>query len=232
MPKSSWITATGERLFGRRRGEQKARLRSRLLLVGAAAVALVGLTILVTIHVTDPVDSAGLKLAFEQRSAGRIKAAMLVTRLGELPAQATLTALVALLLWRSKRPRDASFLIAATVASAMANTGVKWFFARPRPVDPIPVYDAQYFSFPSGHSMAATSFFLALYLVLRDISPKHRFAVGAACMSLAASVCGTRVLLGVHYPSDVVAGALLASILVLTLDAVRTRVEIEEAVLP
>ena len=88
----------------------------------------------------------------------------------------------------------------------MAQSLLKRRYRRPRPCElsPHPLYSVRppdRFSFPSGHSMNA----FAIGIVLAAEFPLAAPALGF----VAASVAASRVLLGLHYVSDVVVGALL-----------------------
>ncbi len=100
-------------------------------------------------------------------------------------------------------------LLAATMASAAAVTqGAKMYYGRPRPyqVDPSikpPVKLPHSASYPSGHSSSA----FAAARVISRLAPE----LAVEAYSLATQVAVSRVYAGVHYPSDVVAGALLGT---------------------
>ncbi|MEJ7766115.1 MAG: phosphatase PAP2 family protein, partial [Acidimicrobiales bacterium] len=65
-------------------------------------------------------------------------------------------------------------------------------------------------AFPSGHTTTAAATFAALALLLgRHRSPTVRFALTGAAAGLTALVACTRVMLGVHWVTDVLAGAAL-----------------------
>ena len=111
------------------------------------------------------------------------------------------------LLW-IRRPGAAAWIAVSLVGSWVIDQTLKHWIARPRP-ELVPhlaqVTDA---SFPSGHAMVSAAVYLTLALMLAD-GAKHWTARAAivAFGSLIAILIGcSRVYLGVHWPSDVLAG--------------------------
>ncbi|WP_405532552.1 phosphatase PAP2 family protein [Streptomyces avidinii] len=138
----------------------------------------------------------------------------------------------ALLWWRGDRGR-ALLVALVTLAASVVQQGLKFFVGRERPVWSDPVDSAQYAAYPSGHAMTATVVCgLLLWLLPRPAparSPGARapvvWAVTAWAVA-AVSVLGvgfTRVYLGVHWPSDVLAGWLLGVALVALVTSVPVR---------
>ncbi|MEU2390891.1 phosphatase PAP2 family protein [Streptomyces sp. NPDC007369] len=113
-------------------------------------------------------------------------------------------------LWlRGDRPR-AMRVAAVTVAAAVVSQGMKAAVGRDRPLWPDPVDAAHYAAFPSGHAMTAAAV-CGMLLWLLPPSAHKAWARGAWVLA-SVSVLGvgfTRVYLGVHWPSDVLAGWLL-----------------------
>lgn len=100
-------------------------------------------------------------------------------------------------------------LVTMTVAGLLV-TGVKSLVARPRPVLPDPIAHASGASFPSGHALGAVVGCAVIVLILLPVLRGAWRAVAwtvAAVIGLASGAF--RVLLGVHYVSDVVAGWIL-----------------------
>lgn len=125
-----------------------------------------------------------------------------VTQLGGSPFLLALTALAALALaWRRGR-REAGTLLLTVISGRLTVELLKWLLDRPRPAfEPYPVAVSS-MSLPSGHAANSMITFLAIALLM---FPGRRGAIGVA---IAASliVGATRPLLGVHWPSDVLAG--------------------------
>ena len=117
-------------------------------------------------------------------------------------------ALVALLLLR-RRWRGGLFAAVALGGSGLLNMAAKQLFARARPELWTPLAPEHTFSFPSGHAMGSMT--LAWVLVLLAVQARWRWPLVAAMAVFTAGVGWSRVHLGVHYPSDVLAGWLLAT---------------------
>ena len=90
----------------------------------------------------------------------------------------------------------------------MVTTVIKTIVARPRPDLVAHLVAVQPPSFPSGHATNSAIVYgtFALIAAERAASPAERAYVAAACIALVSSIGVTRVILGVHWPSDVFAG--------------------------
>lgn len=117
---------------------------------------------------------------------------------------------VAVLLWRAGRIRIAVFVVVTSLGGGLIDTMVKVAVNRPRPVVDHPVATAFGKSFPSGHTMGATVVYGALLIAFWAVLPQ-RWRVGAlvATVVLVLAVASSRLLLGVHFVSDVVGSLLL-----------------------
>jgi undecaprenyl-diphosphatase len=98
--------------------------------------------------------------------------------------------------------RRAAFVAAATLLSMAASGIMKLVFARPR-LEVIAQMPGSW-SFPSGHTMSATGFAVALAIVLWPTRWRRLALVAATVYAVGIGL--SRLYLGVHYPSDVVAG--------------------------
>jgi membrane-associated phospholipid phosphatase len=125
---------------------------------------------------------------------------------------AIIVTVVSLALLRAGRRRDALVLIAATLVAQVAINGPKDVFARPRPEAGSAVPLPGSYSFPSGHALTA----VVVFGLLASLWGRRVGYMAAAALALA--IGASRVVLNVHYPSDVAAGFLLGlTILVLAL---------------
>jgi membrane-associated phospholipid phosphatase len=131
-----------------------------------------------------------------------------VTRLGgaDVLLAVTLVAVLALLLRR--RVAHAALMAAALAGGEALNWALKAAFERPRPAFSDPLATAAGFSFPSGHAMVSLTVYGALAFVIAAGVKSHRtqaLVVGSA-LALVLAIGFSRVYLGVHYVSDVLAG--------------------------
>jgi len=115
-------------------------------------------------------------------------------------------AVAALLLARLRRE---AAVLAATMLSGWAfNTLVKSLVGRPRPTIVSHLIEAGGSSFPSGHSFNSAAVYMSISLALASLSPRRglRWSVVAGAALVSALIALSRVWLGVHYPSDAIAG--------------------------
>jgi len=117
------------------------------------------------------------------------------------------------------RWRRAAAWLTVTMAGALAlDLALKYAFHRPRPQVFFGV-EPQSYSFPSGHALCSFCFYGVLVglIAARAKSMIFRVAAGVAATALVAAIGLSRIYLGMHYPSDVLAGYLAASLWVASL---------------
>jgi len=113
---------------------------------------------------------------------------------------------VIVLLWLAlrRRFRDSLFFSVAVIGSVVLNIVAKNYFARMRPDLWLSISPETTYSFPSGHAMGSAT--LGMALVLLCWSTRWRWPVLIASLAFVLLVGVSRIYLGVHYPSDILAG--------------------------
>jgi undecaprenyl-diphosphatase len=191
------------------------------------AVGLVGASLALFLLIAEDVldggglisrDEAVLRWFVDQRSESMIKVARVVSTLGGFVSLLCVGLALALWLWR----REWHLAVAPTVSlllAGLASTAAKSVFGRARP--PIAVHEVHVASpaFPSGHATDAAGFFLAAAFVLAITVVHHartQVVLVALGMLLAGLVGLSRLVLAVHWLSDVVAGWALGTAIAIT----------------
>lgn len=131
---------------------------------------------------------------------------------GTAPLVAVITAVVGASLARERRWSDIALLIVAVVGAVLLSPLTKHLVSRARPTAFFRT-SATGYSFPSGHTLNVTCLALALGFILWRLS-WHRAVKIAWTLALVvyiACVGASRVVLGVHYPTDVLGGFLLGT---------------------
>jgi undecaprenyl-diphosphatase len=196
--------------------DEPAGLRPALLAAGLAALVVVVLPLgaLVRanwsplIRLDNAVESATHDDAVEHGWIGTT--ARVLTHLGAplLIELVTVVLVVLLVVWG--RRRSGLYLTACVAGAYVLSTSGKLLVDRARPVFPDPISHARGASFPSGHATGSAAFYLALAVILLSLlGASRRGLLLATAVAVPVVVAGTRVVLGVHYISDVTAGLLI-----------------------
>ena len=156
--------------------------------------------------ITYPLDVAAITASGPWREAHPQATAWIIryTHLGSAPALLTMTAVGAAWLWWKRKRARAAALVAAVLGGRIGIELIKLLVDRPRPsLDPHPVVVHSQ-SFPSGHAGNSMVTFLAIALFV--VPRRWRWPAVAWAVAASLAMGATRPLLGVHWPSDVVAG--------------------------
>jgi len=107
--------------------------------------------------------------------------------------------------------RNAAFVFLASVGGWLLNDLLKEVFARPRPQVVPHLRQVMSLSFPSGHALTSAAIYLTLGALLMRVAQSRlvKFYIMFIAMLTTLLVGVTRVYLGVHYPTDVLAGWLI-----------------------
>jgi undecaprenyl-diphosphatase len=132
-----------------------------------------------------------------------------ITALGGETVLTLITIVVCFYLTLSGRHDLSLFTCLAVVGGSIVTFALKDFFDRPRPeLVPHILVEVSSWSFPSGHAMGSAIVYLTLGAMLTESAPNWRlkaYVMGVA-VALTLLIGSTRVFLGVHYPTDVLAG--------------------------
>ena len=204
-----------------------------IFLVAGALVALAGLYFFlrfashVTSGATQAFDDSVLQWLSEQRSPTLDHIMLEITFLGTGTVVMMAVAISAMFLWLSNHKYSAILLLVSTFGGILLNNLLKAGFSRPRPQIVEWGTTAISSSFPSGHAMSAavvygTVAYLAGRLQRRHL---HRVATLVLTLILILLISVSRLYLGVHYPSDVIAGVIIglawAGFCMATLEAIQ-----------
>ena len=153
-------------------------------------------------------DAQALRAIAGGRNATLTSIAWVVTEAGSFVLLAPLS-IAFLLLRRWKRPADDIALVVIAAGSALLPFVVKLVVARPRPtIEHLSHLSS--LSFPSEHTTQAAAIYLTIAIMLsQSLTRGWREAAIALGVVIALVVAGSRVYLGVHYPTDVTAGLML-----------------------
>lgn len=145
-----------------------------------------------------------------------------VTYIGEVIGMVVLTIIIVALLTKYQYHSEALFLALTMILAGLSNPILKHIFNRERP-DTMRLIDISGLSFPSGHAMGSTAFFGSIcFIALRILKGKSKSFVIALSIIMILLICASRIYLGVHYPTDILAG-ILGGLFFLTLTQIILR---------
>jgi undecaprenyl-diphosphatase len=204
-----------------------------IFLVAGLVVAAIGTAAFV--ELASHVQSGGTQ-AFDEsvirwlaaRHTHTLDAAMVeITALGTGTVVMMIVAVAALFLVLTEHKYSALLLLISTFGGLVLNGVLKLGFNRPRPSIFVPAVNTVSSSFPSGHAMSATIVYMTVgYLAARLHKRRWaRWVVMIAAFAIIALISLSRLYLGVHYPSDVLAGFVIgvawAGFCMATLEAIQ-----------
>ena len=151
-----------------------------------------------------PFDAPILHFAQGIARDGFDRAFLLSSKLGYEWGVVPVDVVLVLALAAMRKLREGLFAGIALIGSASLNLGAKQLFARERPSLWESIAPESTFSFPSGHAMGSIT--LAMVLVLLAWHTRWRWWITLPMVAFTLMVGLSRVYLGVHFPSDILAG--------------------------
>jgi membrane-associated phospholipid phosphatase len=191
-------------------GRVPVAIRARTMALLLIAMILLFVAIAIAIDA----EARGLLPGFDAALASHLRARLpdaslrivaTITHLGDLWSVAAASVLVLAVLLLRRHPSLATSWAIAVAGIVPINSGIKAWFQRPRPLHGY-MTEAGW-SFPSGHAFGAMVFYGMLAYVLLRLTPLrwHR-AVVAGAIAMVTIIGVSRILLQVHYLSDVLGG--------------------------
>lgn len=114
-----------------------------------------------------------------------------------------------------KNKKNAFWIIGGTAGATILNNIIKFSVRRSRPAEPLfkKLVEEKSYSFPSGHTMGAIGFYgmIMFFIIHSNLSKKSKIIYSILLTVLMAAIMVSRIYLGAHFASDVLAGAVAAS---------------------
>jgi membrane-associated phospholipid phosphatase len=160
--------------------------------------------------VTQPFDEATLQWFATHRTAVLDDIMVEITTLGSGIVLIMIVAVASVFLWQTHHKWSVYLLLLGTLGAKLFNSMLKLHFDRPRPSIVEGITEVHSLSFPSGHAMSSMAVYgCVAYLVGRlEPKPSLKHTVWIVAGLVIALIGISRMYLGVHYPSDVIAGFL------------------------
>ncbi|MEX2281638.1 MAG: phosphatase PAP2 family protein [Gemmatimonadota bacterium] len=181
------------------------------LVVGAAAVStFAAFASLVTGGFTQAFDERVLQWLEGRRSPVMDRVMVEISALGTGATLLVLVLVASVFLWLTKHHWSVYILLMGVFGGQLMNRLLKTSFERPRPSIVDAVADVSSLSFPSGHAMTSMiTYGSVAYLVARlEPTRRLRLTTWSLCAVMIILIGISRMYLGVHYPSDIIAGYL------------------------
>ena len=171
----------------------------------AAATLLAAIWLAMLLWGTGPLDRSVYEALYAGHRPALLVAARIFTALGEPTVLIAASLVCALWLWKAGRARLGLVLLLIALLGRGLSEVQKYWVARVRPdMEPhLVVVKTQ--SFPSGHASSSMIFYIALAIAVTAGTRWHKVAAAAAVV-LSLLIGISRVMLGVHWPSDVIGG--------------------------
>lgn len=184
--------------------------KNRFILLGVCFSLFIILSILVSFGITNSIDTLVHSYILNIRNDNLTAILKIITNLA---GASFLLAFSTILLIFSKQKKISLLVLINLISAFLINEITKSIFTRTRPVG-INLIDETGYSFPSGHSMVALSFYgFITYILFKQTKNKYNKILLLTTFSIIIISIGfSRIYLGVHYLTDVIGGFLLSII--------------------
>lgn len=176
-------------------------------------VAFVAISVLMVLGLTGTWDDAVLQWIGTVRGGITLDLMIAATVLGDGEVEIPFALATGALLWRLGRPRCARIFVFCALSGQILLMLAKQSFQRPRPDIIDRLAGAGWYSYPSGHAMLAPVIWgLGLFLLSQSVRHEGiRRVLLFLAVTIPIAIAVSRVYLGVHFPSDVIAALVLGT---------------------
>jgi undecaprenyl-diphosphatase len=160
----------------------------------------------------DQINNAILQGMAQWRVSWLNRAMTDITSLGSMTIATLVTVAAVILFWTMHRDRiAAATMMTSTFGGEAVVEILKRVFQEPRPTAVEHLVQFNGFSFPSGHCLVSAAAYGTLATLVTSYvrDRRARAAIRAICWTIVGLIAVSRVYLGVHYPTDVIAGVIL-----------------------
>jgi membrane-associated phospholipid phosphatase len=130
----------------------------------------------------------------------------IVTSLGSVVGIFVAATIVAAWTWVRRSRALGAVLVAVAIVAESLNQGLKFLFRRERPETFLDIVPLTTYAFPSGHAMASTAVYGMIAIVVARLRPGLTPLLWVATPVLVLAIGASRIVLGVHWATDVLAG--------------------------
>lgn len=131
---------------------------------------------------------------------------LFITNLGNPSTVVVVAGVTLLLLWWRRYREEAKVFVLACLGGLILNTGLKLFFSKPRPELWHRLISEKSFSFPSGHALGSMVLYGFIAYELATHYPQFAKVIYSLTLVLITVIGISRLYLGVHWPTDIIAG--------------------------
>ena len=191
-------------------------MKNRKWLILALSIVFIILTILVKLNMLTSFDNVFYNLIAFDINDLLINIYKLITFLGSTLFIISMCVFFLILFIILKKKNHGLIVTSVVIISTLINNLIKIIIARERP-NVISFVTEHSYSFPSGHTMAATTLYgILIYFVLKsNMNKKLKIALSVVLGLLPVLVAFSRVYLGAHFMSDVIGAIIMSTILLL-----------------
>ncbi len=191
---------------------------TRYATAAGLSLALLLLTACIWVGAAENFDHVWRQFALDLDPPQALPFWAIISYLGAGAVVASLASLLVVALALLKQWHTARQIVFVMLCAVILENAMKWIVQRPRPESVLAYAMPSSFSFPSGHALFATALYGSfLIIATRGLSGWARLPWIILAVLVVLAIGASRIFLGVHYPSDVLAGFLAGALCLMVL---------------